>query len=72
LGRQEEALQAIQEAVELRRRLAADDPSAFNPDLAASLTHLSNGLLDLDRREEAMRVSDEAAELAVWMSTHQL
>jgi hypothetical protein len=34
LGRREEALQATQEAVEIRRRLAAQHPDAFLPNLA--------------------------------------
>jgi tetratricopeptide (TPR) repeat protein len=42
LGHREDALTAIQEAVELYRKLAADRPAAFNPDLAMSLNNLSN------------------------------
>jgi hypothetical protein len=34
LGRREEALQATAEAVEILRRLAAQRPDAFLPDLA--------------------------------------
>jgi len=44
LGRREDALEAILEAVDLRRRLAADHPAAFNADLALSLTNLSLSL----------------------------
>jgi tetratricopeptide (TPR) repeat protein len=63
LGRQEEALQAIQEAVEFYRRLAADRPAAFNPDLAMSLNNLSNCLSDLGcREEEALQAIQEAVE----------
>jgi len=47
MDRWEEALIAIQEAVELRRQLAADQPAAFNPDLAMSLNNLSLCLSDL-------------------------
>ena len=41
LGRREEALAAIQEAVTIRRELAAARPDAFRPDLAGSLNNLS-------------------------------
>jgi hypothetical protein len=44
MGRREDALRAMQEAVELYRRLAADCPEAYNPDLVMSLTNLSNCL----------------------------
>ena len=44
LGRREEALAAIEEAVTLRRQLAAARPDAFPPDLAASLNNLSSRL----------------------------
>jgi nucleoside phosphorylase/tetratricopeptide (TPR) repeat protein len=40
LGRREEALQATQEAVGLRRTLAEHNPDAFRPDLAGSLNNL--------------------------------
>ena len=44
LGRREEALAAIQEAVTIRRELAAARPDAFRPDLASSLNNLSHRL----------------------------
>ena len=40
LGRREDALAAAQEAVEICRRLAAERPDAFRPDLAGSLNNL--------------------------------
>ena len=40
LGRREDALAAAQEAVEIHRRLAAERPDAFLPDLATSLNNL--------------------------------
>jgi tetratricopeptide (TPR) repeat protein len=43
MGRRAEALQATQEAVDLRRRLAAQRPDAFLPYLAMSLNNLGNG-----------------------------
>jgi tetratricopeptide (TPR) repeat protein len=63
LGHQEEALQAIQEAVKLRRGLAADRPAAFNPDFATSLNKLSVDLSDLSRQEETLQAIQEAVEL---------
>ena len=48
LGRREEALAASQEAVEIRRRLAAARPDAFLPDLARSLSALSDAFAALD------------------------
>jgi tetratricopeptide (TPR) repeat protein len=63
LGRREDALTAIEEAVRLRRQLAAARPDAFTPDLARSLNNLSNRLSDLGRREDALTAAQEAAEL---------
>ena len=61
LGRREEALAAIEEAVAIRRRLVEARPEAFLPDLALSLTNLSNHLAGLGRREEALAAVEEAA-----------
>src|SRR5438132_1397816 len=44
LGRREEALSPIEEAVAIRRQLAETDPTAFLPTLASSLAKLSNRL----------------------------
>ena len=76
LGRREEALAAIQEAVTIRRELAAARPDAFRPDLATSLNNLSVRLADLGRREEALAAIQEAVtirrELAArWPDAHQ-
>jgi tetratricopeptide (TPR) repeat protein len=60
LGRREEALTAIEEAVTIRRALAQDRPDAFLPGLAASLNNLSIFLSDLGRREEALTAIEEA------------
>ena len=43
LGRREEALAAIQEAIDLYRELAAARPDAFRPDLAKSLNTCRSG-----------------------------
>jgi hypothetical protein len=52
LGRREEALAAAQEAVDIRRRVAAARPDAFLPDLAMSLNYLGTMLSDLGRRSQ--------------------
>ncbi len=60
LGRREEALEAIREAVGIRRELALARPDAFRPDLAVNLNNLSNRLASLGRREEALEAIREA------------
>jgi tetratricopeptide (TPR) repeat protein len=63
LGRSEYALAAIQEAVTIRRGLAAARPAAFRPDLASSLNNLSGRLGDLGRREDALAAIQEAVDI---------
>jgi hypothetical protein len=63
MGRRAEALQATQEAVDLYRRLAAQHPDAFLPDLAGSLTNLGNALSEMGRRAEALQATQEAVDL---------
>jgi tetratricopeptide (TPR) repeat protein len=60
LGRREEALEAVTQAVAVYRTLAEARPEAFLPDLAASLNNQSNRLSDLGRREEALEAITEA------------
>jgi tetratricopeptide (TPR) repeat protein len=60
LGRPEEALKAINEAVVIRRELARVQPDAFLPYLARSLTNQSNCLAAVGRREEALAAINEA------------
>ena len=60
LGRREEALAAIEEVVTAYRELAGGRPDAFSPDLAMSLSSMSNRLSDLGRREEALAAIEEA------------
>ena len=60
LGRREEALTATQEAVDIRRRLAEQNPQAFLPDLATSLNNLGRDLSALGRLEEALTAYEEA------------
>jgi tetratricopeptide (TPR) repeat protein len=63
LGRRAEALEATQEAVDLYRRLAAQHPDAFLPDLARSLANLGAMLSALGRRAEALEATQEAVDL---------
>ncbi|MFF0186662.1 tetratricopeptide repeat-containing serine protease family protein, partial [Streptomyces sp. NPDC005244] len=60
LGRHEDALAAIEEALTVRRKLAAARPDAFLPDLATSLHNLSVRLWELGRHEEALATIEEA------------
>ena len=53
LGRREGALAAAQEATDLYRRLAAERPDAFRPDLATSLNNLANRLGAVSGRVES-------------------
>jgi tetratricopeptide (TPR) repeat protein len=59
-GQHQEALDPIEEAVAIYRRLAAGNPAAHEPDLAASLDNLSDILARGGRREEARAVVEEA------------
>ncbi len=60
LGRWEEALTAIDEAVTIRRQLAHDRPAAFLPDLATALNNQSGRLAELGRWEDALAAIEEA------------
>ncbi len=57
------ALRAIEEAVEIYRRLAQAQPAAFEPALAMSLNNLSNRLSDSGDRPGALRAIEEAVEI---------
>ncbi|WP_245606440.1 tetratricopeptide repeat-containing serine protease family protein [Streptomyces himastatinicus] len=63
LGRREEALVAIGEAVEIRRELARAQPDDFRPRLALSLNNLAIRLGELGRQEEALEAIGEAVEI---------
>ena len=63
LGRREEALAAIQHAMDIYRQLAEDHPDAFLPRLAASLNNQSICLADLHRREEALAAIQQATDI---------
>ena len=60
LGRREQALAAIEEAVAAYRQLAGARPDAFLPALAASLNNQSLHLAELGRREQALAAIEEA------------
>ena len=60
LGRPAEALAAEQEAVAIRRELAAADPDRYRPDLAQSLTGLGITFSELGRPAEALAAEQEA------------
>ncbi|MFP3942051.1 MAG: tetratricopeptide repeat protein [Thermoanaerobaculia bacterium] len=59
-GRAEEALRAIEEAVEIRRRLAAANPARYGPELAQSLNNLSVHLAVSGRGKDALGASEQA------------
>ncbi|KAF7967922.1 hypothetical protein HWV62_32539 [Athelia sp. TMB] len=59
LGRQEEALTAIQEAAALYRAGAAERPVVFNDHLANSLRDLSIQLDNCGQPEESLKVAEE-------------
>jgi tetratricopeptide (TPR) repeat protein len=63
LGRREEALAAVEEAVTAYRPLAEARPDAFLPDLAMSLNNLADILAALKREPEADAARIEAVEL---------
>ena len=63
VGRPAEALPPVQEAVEIRRELAAADPDRYRPDLAASLSNLGVWFSALGRPAEALPPAQEAAEI---------
>jgi tetratricopeptide (TPR) repeat protein len=63
LGRLEDALAAIEEAVTAYRQLAAARPDAFLPDLAGSLTNQSVFLSDVGRREDALAAIEQSVKL---------
>ena len=56
-------MEAVREAVEIRRGLAAGNAAAFNPDLAMALNNLSIWLADVGDRGGALEVIREAVEI---------
>ncbi|WP_321917451.1 MULTISPECIES: tetratricopeptide repeat protein [Paraburkholderia] len=62
-GRPEDALQNAQDAVDLYRALAKEQPVVLRPNLAMSLNSLATRLSELGRRESALPVAQEAVAL---------
>jgi hypothetical protein len=60
-GRRAEGLTAAQEAVDLRRELAALNRDAYLPNLATSVNNLALQLRDTGQREEALALAREAS-----------
>lgn len=60
LGRPDEALPQIREAVAVFRALTETDPDQYRSWLARSLDHLGATLTELGRSDEALPVADEA------------
>jgi Tetratricopeptide repeat len=60
LGRREEALAAMQQAVDIRRPIAQTRPDAFLPDLAVSLHNLGLGLSNVGCHDRALAATQEA------------
>jgi tetratricopeptide (TPR) repeat protein len=63
LGWREEALDAIQDAVDIYRGLAESLPEAFRPNLATSLGARGNALKGLGRMDEARASYAEGLEI---------
>ena len=63
VGRREEALAAIGEAVGIYQDLAKAQPDVFLPSLAMSLVNLAGRLYEVGRKEKALTVSEEAVKL---------
>ncbi|NYZ20488.1 ATP-binding protein [Azospirillum oleiclasticum] len=64
------ALATIWDAVAIYRRLAAQTPARFEPDLALSLNNLSNRLSNAGEGAEALAASREAVELYRRLAAH--
>jgi lipoprotein NlpI len=53
----------VPQAVELRRRQAAERPTALNPDLGSVFNNLSKYLFELGHQEEELEAIQQAVEL---------
>ncbi|HET8658217.1 MAG TPA: hypothetical protein VFM55_04365, partial [Micromonosporaceae bacterium] len=63
VGRRDQALAPITEAVDIRRRLAQANPDAYLPDLAGSLNNLAGHLAEVGRRDQALAPITEAVDI---------
>ncbi|MCX5128517.1 tetratricopeptide repeat protein [Streptomyces sp. NBC_00347] len=62
-GQRAEALAATEEAVEIQRRLAAENPDGYEPALARSLSNLGSHLAETGRRAEGLDAEREAVQI---------
>jgi tetratricopeptide (TPR) repeat protein len=67
-GNGRDALAAMLQAVEIRRRLAEQDPIRIAPSLAQSLNNLSNYLHDAGNGPGALAAIQEAVEIYQWLA----
>jgi tetratricopeptide (TPR) repeat protein len=63
LGRHEQALAVVEEAVSIQRVLVQKHRDIYQPDLATSLNTLANALGKLGRHEQALAVVEEAVSI---------
>jgi tetratricopeptide (TPR) repeat protein len=63
VGRLEDALAASERALEIRERLAKQNPEAFEPELAITLSNLGNQRNELGRLEDAVAASERAVKI---------
>ncbi len=63
VGRRADALASAQEAVDLYRALAQENPDAFRPNLATSLNTLAARLSEVGRRADALAPAQESVEI---------
>lgn len=68
LGRRREAQQPLQEALDLYRRLAETNPTAYLPSVALALTNLGEQLGESGQRLEALAPAQESVEVYRWLS----
>ncbi len=58
-----EALEATEEAAEIRRRWVEAKPAAYEPDLATSLSNLGIGLAEAGRRPHALEALEQTVKM---------
>lgn len=71
IGKQREALEAIEKAMAIYRRLAEQEPDAYAPYLAGSLNNMAPILSALGRHPEALVVSEEASGIYRRLAAHE-
>jgi tetratricopeptide (TPR) repeat protein len=64
LGRSEEGVPFVEQAVEIRRRLVEEDRARYERDLVMSLRNLEQALSAVGRYVEAIEIVDELSELS--------